>query len=79
MPNIKINQIKKFSKNRLFLVLISFVIIFSSGIFWDHAQAVVVESGPKLTQVGPTRDDNGFPLWYQDSKNVKLELCLEAE
>ena len=77
MPNIKINQIKKFSKNRLFLVLISFVIIFSSGIFWDHAQAVVVESGPKLTQVGPTRDDNGFPLWYQDSNNIKLELCLD--
>ena len=78
MPNDKINQImKKFSKKRLLLALLSFVLIFSSGIFWESAEAVVVESGPKLTQVGPTRDDNGFPLWYQDSNNVKLELCLD--
>jgi len=28
-----------------------------------------------LTQVGPI-GDNGFPTWYRDSNNVRLELCL---
>ena len=37
------------------------------------------EDIPKLTQVGPTNDDNGFPFWYKDSKGVKLELCLDAQ
>ncbi|WP_147370406.1 hypothetical protein [Lysinibacillus yapensis] len=30
-----------------------------------------------MTEVGPTRDDNGFPFWYKDSNGVKLELCLD--
>jgi hypothetical protein len=30
-----------------------------------------------LKQVGPIDDANGFPIWYKDSNNVKLELCLD--
>jgi FtsP/CotA-like multicopper oxidase with cupredoxin domain len=28
-------------------------------------------------QVGPLDEANGFPLWYKDTNNVKLELCLD--
>jgi hypothetical protein len=30
-----------------------------------------------LKQVGPLDEANGFPLWYKDTNNVKLELCLD--
>ncbi len=30
-----------------------------------------------LKQVGPIDEANGFPLWYKDTNNVKLELCLD--
>src|SRR3954452_24042282 len=29
-----------------------------------------------LKEVGPIDEANGFPMWYKDTKNVKLELCL---
>jgi hypothetical protein len=28
-------------------------------------------------QVGPINPDTGFPYWYQDSKGLRLELCLD--
>ena len=30
-----------------------------------------------LKQVGPINEENGYPLWYKDTNNVKLELCLD--
>ena len=30
-----------------------------------------------LKQVGPIDETNGFPLWYKDTNNVRLELCLD--
>jgi hypothetical protein len=30
-----------------------------------------------LKQVGPIDEPNGFPLWYKDTNNVRLELCLD--
>ncbi|RZU49388.1 hypothetical protein EV385_1138 [Krasilnikovia cinnamomea] len=43
------------------------------------AAVVVTPSAPrsgKLTQVGPIAD-HGFPAWYRDSNNVRLELCTD--
>ncbi|HST65815.1 MAG TPA: hypothetical protein VLM05_11560, partial [Mycobacteriales bacterium] len=36
-------------------------------------------SGPpsKLLAVGPTSPDNGFPVWYKDSNNLSVGLCLD--
>jgi hypothetical protein len=30
-----------------------------------------------LKQVGPIDETNGFPLWYKDTNNVRLQLCLD--
>lgn len=30
-----------------------------------------------LFAVGPVNPDNGFPIWYQDTTGLKLELCLD--
>src|SRR3954463_8720360 len=70
---------KRLSSKRLLLVLLTLIIVLTSGIPLNNANAEVLEEGPKLTQTGPTRDDNGFPFWYKDSKGVKLELCLDAQ
>ncbi|MFG1608409.1 hypothetical protein [Actinoplanes sp. NPDC049265] len=32
----------------------------------------------KLVQVGPTAE-HGFPAWYRDSNNVRLEACVTAD
>jgi K319-like protein len=32
-----------------------------------------------LTAVGPTSPDNGFPVWYKDSNNLSLGLCLDVD
>ena len=31
-----------------------------------------------LKQVGPIDETNGFPIWYKDTNDVKLELCTEV-
>ena len=82
MMKRKMNLTKKRLPNKkILLVLLSFIVIITSVIPWNNANAIehLQEDIPKLTQVGPTNDDNGFPFWYKDSKGVKLELCLDAQ
>ena len=73
----QVNRNKLFK--RIFLVLLSFLVILSSGIFPGNTEAEVNSRGPNLKQVGPINESNGFPLWYKDSNNVKLELCLDPK
>ena len=43
------------------------------------AGADVVTSPPsKMLAVGPTSPDNGFPVWYKDSNNLSVGLCLDV-
>jgi hypothetical protein len=32
-----------------------------------------------LKEVGPIDETNGFPLWYKDTNDVKLELCVDPD
>ncbi|MBI5583672.1 MAG: tandem-95 repeat protein [Deltaproteobacteria bacterium] len=52
--------------NKWILLFIGLALLLLSG------QAVQAA----LTAVGPTDPGNGFPLWYQDSNALTLELCL---
>ena len=47
--------------------------------FPGNTEAELISRGPNLKQVGPINESNGFPLWYKDSNNVKLELCLDPK
>ena len=38
---------------RIFLVLLSFLVILSSGIFWNDAEADVLQRGPELKKSDP--------------------------
>src|SRR4051812_50062298 len=45
------------------------------------ALATVMDAGPRggsLVQVGPIAE-HGFPAWYRDSNNVRLEPCLTLD
>src|SRR5919112_6674182 len=33
----------------------------------------------RLTEVGPTVAENGFPAWYRDSNGVRLEACTTLD
>ena len=44
------------------------------------AGASVVTAPPtKMLAVGPTSPDNGFPVWYKDSNNLSVGLCLDID
>ncbi|GAB4426387.1 MAG: hypothetical protein OHK0015_07270 [Chloroflexi bacterium OHK40] len=32
-----------------------------------------------LAAVGPVASEHGFPVWYKDTNNVRLELCLDID
>jgi hypothetical protein len=57
------------------------VTVASVGIAGAAGAAVVTPATPrtgKLVQVGPIAD-TGFPAWYRDSNNVRLEGCYTLE
>lgn len=65
----------------VFLLVITAVLVISSGIWGDSgakAEYVVpLKDIPKLTKVGPI-GEYGYPVWYKDSKGKRLELCLDG-
>jgi hypothetical protein len=71
---------KKYKKTllkRLFLVSLSLIIFFNGGITWAQAETVPMDF-PRLAQVGPIHEDNGYPVWYEDSQGTRLQLCLDV-
>jgi hypothetical protein len=40
---------------------------------------VTVKDAVGLQAVGPTSSEYGFPAWYQDKANERLELCLDKD
>ena len=62
---------------RISFILLAFLMIVSIVNFPGKTEAEVMSRGPNLKQVGPINESNGFPLWYKDSDNVKLQLCLD--
>jgi hypothetical protein len=68
--------------SRIFLLVVTAVLIISGGI-WGNSGAnaeyvVPIDQIPKLTKVGPIHEDNGYPVWYKDSRGKRLELCLDG-
>jgi hypothetical protein len=39
---------------------------------------VITPNPSRLSAVGPTSGENGFPVWYKDDKGVRLEPCIDA-
>jgi len=67
--------------SRVLLMVLTVVLIFSSGIWGDGAKAeygIPIKDIPKLSKVGPILDDNGYPVWYRDFDGTRLELCLDV-
>ncbi|MCM3690603.1 PKD domain-containing protein [Neobacillus niacini] len=66
----------------VFLLAITAVLIISSGIWGGNGAnaeyGVPIEDIPKLKKVGPI-GDYGYPVWYKDSNDKRLELCLEGD
>jgi hypothetical protein len=40
--------------------------------------AAFAQSAESAERVGPRDPDHGFPVWYQDSKGLLLELCIDG-
>jgi hypothetical protein len=71
---------KKSAIKRFFLVALSVLIILSGGIVPTNAEYLIpMKDIPKLSQVGPIHEDNGYPVWYRDHDGTRLELCLDVD
>ncbi|MEH7377768.1 PKD domain-containing protein [Neobacillus drentensis] len=73
----KISNRRKSAIKRLFLVTLTVLITLSGSIFWAEAETVPMDF-PRLAKVGPIHEDNGYPVWYKDSKGTRLQLCLDV-
>ncbi|MGG1677744.1 Ig-like domain-containing protein [Neobacillus sp. NRS-1170] len=74
----KLDETKKKSRmKRLFLVSLSLITLLSGGIPAANAETVPMDF-PRLAQLGPIHEDNGYPVWYEDSHGTRLQLCLDA-
>jgi hypothetical protein len=49
------------------------ILAFSSFVFFFASPSVQAQ----LSKVGPIDPNTGFPFWYEDSKGVRLQTCLE--
>jgi hypothetical protein len=68
------------SSRRKSVALLGAGITVLAGIFVVQglATADVVTAPPShLLAVGPTSPDNGFPVWYKDSNNLSVGMCLD--
>src|SRR3954466_5870826 len=67
------------SRRLVALVLVSLTVLASGAV---AAIATVVNppgvNRGHLVAVGPTSGDNGFPVWYKDDNNVRVEPCIDA-
>lgn len=68
---------KKFKSplRKTLISLLALITILSGGIFLTNA----AEAAPQLKKVGPIDEENGFPVWYKDSNNIRLQLCLDPD
>jgi hypothetical protein len=57
------------------LLLVSLALSAVAGI---AAGDILTPNPQRLKAFGPVSESNGFPVWYKDSGDDKLELCLDA-
>ena len=74
------NNSRRLRRGRTFTVGVATLILAASGAL--VASAVTPPPAHNnntvgLKQVGPIDETNGFPIWYKDTNNVKLELCTD--
>lgn len=62
---------------RLSIVSLSLITLFSTGIPMANAETVPMDF-PRLAQLGPIHEDNGYPVWYEDSQGTRLQLCIDG-
>ena len=73
-------NLRRLRRGRTFTVGVATLTLAASGAF--VASAVTPPPAHNnntvgLKQVGPIDETNGFPIWYKDTNNVKLELCTD--
>jgi hypothetical protein len=62
-------------------VLISLVLavgLIAAGGILAYAEVIGTPNSGGLTAVGPTSGENGFPVWYKDNNNIRLEPCIDV-
>ena len=70
-------RLQRLSRPAVVGLALSLVLIAVGGIL-AYADVIGSPNSGGLTQVGPTSGENGFPAWYKDKNNVRLEPCIDA-
>ena len=70
-------RLQRLSRPAVVGLALSLVLIAAGGIL-AYADVIGPPNSGGLTQVGPTSGEHGFPVWYKDKNNVRLEPCIDA-
>jgi hypothetical protein len=71
-------RLRSLSRRAVVIVALSVALIAAGGIL-AYAKVIGTANAGGLTQVGPTSGENGFPAWYKDKNNVRLEPCIDTD
>jgi hypothetical protein len=71
-------RLRSLSRPTVAILTLTVALIAAGGIL-AYAEVVGPPNKGGLTQFGPTSGENGFPAWYKDKNNVRLEPCLDAD
>jgi hypothetical protein len=65
------------SRRALVSLVLAIGLVAAGGIL-AYAEVIGTPNSGGLVAVGPTSGENGFPVWYKDKNNTRLELCLDV-
>jgi hypothetical protein len=68
-------------RSRRALAAVFAALVGVAGVTLATSSAHAVPIGPPthLKAAGPTSGDNGYPVWYKDSNNLSVSLCLDGD
>src|SRR4051794_638076 len=68
------------ARRRVLAAVAAVAVVSGSALVATGGSASALSTRPptRLKAVGPTSGQNGFPVWYKDSSNLSLQLCLDG-
>jgi hypothetical protein len=63
---------------RVVISLMLAVGLIAAGGILAYAEVIGTPNSGGLVAVGPTSGEHGFPVWYKDSQNIRLEPCIDV-
>ena len=72
-----LRRLRGLSRRAVISLVLAVGLVTTGGIF-AYAAVIGPPNSGGLVAVGPVSGENGFPSWYKDKNNTRLEPCIDA-